>query len=121
MVHITQDEEVILQKLLGRRVCQGCGANFNVADVKNAGYHLPPQLPKKDGICDHCGGKLALRKDDNKRVIKRRMFEFKAKTLPLESHFQAKNRLLVYSALQGVAGYPDFLAQVQAKLASLPS
>ena len=121
MVHIKQDEEVILAKLLGRRVCQNCGANFNVADVKTQGYHLPPQLPKVAGVCDHCGGKLGTRKDDTKRVIKRRMFEFNVKTLPLENFYGRKSRLLVYSAVQGVAGYPDFLEQVKTKLAGLPS
>lgn len=119
MVHIQQDEEVILAKLLGRRVCEGCGANFNVADVTSQGYHLPPQLPKVEGKCDHCGGKLGLRKDDTKRVIKRRMFEFNVKTLPLEAFYRSKGRLLAYSAVKGVAGYPELLEQVKAKLASL--
>lgn len=119
MVHIQQDEEVILAKLLGRRVCESCGANFNVADVTSRGYHLPPQLPKVEGVCDHCGGKLGLRKDDTKRVIKRRMFEFNVKTLPVEDFYRKKERLLVYSALKGVAGYPEFLSEVKSKLTSL--
>lgn len=46
-------------------------------------YSMQPMLPKKQGICDHCGGKLITRDDDTEKVIKARMREYNEKTKPL--------------------------------------
>ena len=47
-------DEVIESRLGGRRVCESCGAS----------YHVVNKAPAVDGICDKCGGKLIIRKDD---------------------------------------------------------
>jgi adenylate kinase len=41
---------------------------------------MEPILPKQEGICDHCGGKLVTREDDNETVIKARLEDYRAKT-----------------------------------------
>jgi len=50
-------DEVIIERLSGRRICVKCGAI----------YHVKFMPPKKPGICDKCGGKIIQRKDDTLR------------------------------------------------------
>ena len=53
------DEEVLLHRLTGRRFCPRCGTSF----------HLTGRPPKREGICDACGGQLEQRPDDTETVI----------------------------------------------------
>ncbi|MFA7174423.1 MAG: adenylate kinase [Kiritimatiellia bacterium] len=66
-------EEDLVDRIVGRRVCQSCGA----------GYHVDTIRPKKDGICDVCGDALVARKDDDVETIKHRLSVYKASTMPL--------------------------------------
>lgn len=47
-------DEVVVQKIMGRRVCPNCNKNFNVCDIDFEGYRMPPLLPKGDDptVCD---------------------------------------------------------------------
>jgi adenylate kinase len=54
--NITVKKDVLIEKLLGRRMCNKCGASFNVCDIQRDGYSMDPMLPQKPGICDFCGG-----------------------------------------------------------------
>ncbi|MEM7819224.1 MAG: adenylate kinase [Candidatus Aenigmatarchaeota archaeon] len=83
-------EKMIIQKTLARRVCEKCGAIYNIADIKVKNIHLPPLLPKKDGICDKCGGHLIQRKDDNIKTIKDRLNIYKKQTKPLLEYYKKK-------------------------------
>ena len=116
VINLKQHEDVIIAKLLGRRVCTGCGENFNVAEVNFSGYNLPPRKPKKRGICDCCGCKLSIRKDDSKRTIQKRLFEYKVHTLPLEEYFSKSGKLLDFTAYAGVADFPQLLQEVKLRL-----
>lgn len=116
MISLTQHEDVILQKLLGRRVCEDCGTNFNVAEVKHEGYVLPARMPQLQGICDHCQGKLVKRADDSRRIIKRRQFEFKVKTAPLGEYFRNKGKMLEMDVYAGVNAFPILLEKVKERL-----
>lgn len=66
--------QVLLQKCLGRRICKGCGANYNIADIDlpaTKGFpavQMPPLLPKES-----CKDNLCTRPDDNEEVFRRRM------------------------------------------------
>jgi adenylate kinase len=68
------DEEVI-SRLGGRRVCTECGAIFNI--------NFEPKRPKKEGICDLCGGDLMTRPDDQADAIKNRLEVYHSQTKPL--------------------------------------
>ena len=116
VVNLKQHEDVIVAKLLGRRVCVDCGANFNIADVTHEGYNLPSRKPLKRGICDSCNGKLATRKDDSKRSIQKRLFEHKVHTLPLEEYFTSKGKLLDFTAYAGVSDFPKLLSEIKLRL-----
>lgn len=64
-------DEILIEKLMGRRVCPECNANFNVATIKtDDGYDMDPLLPK-GGSTTHCskGIELAMRDDDKVQII----------------------------------------------------
>ena len=116
IINLKQHEEVIIAKLLGRRVCTSCGANYNVADITYDGYNLPARKPKKPRVCDVCGGKLASRKDDTKSTIKKRLQEYKSHTVPMEEYYETSGKMIEFTAYGGVADYPKLLDIVKTRL-----
>ena len=76
-------EKTVLQRLGGRRNCSKCGEIFHIVNMS----------PKKEGVCDKCGGNLFQRKDDQEKTIKNRLKVYKRKTSPL-IEFYKKKRLL---------------------------
>ncbi len=83
VVSIEVSEEEILRRMTGRRVCEACGASYNV----NA---IPPRV---EGICDNCGGKLIQRKDDTPETVRARLAVYHKETEPLVD-FYAQRGLL---------------------------
>ena len=76
-------DEVIMERMSGRRVCESCGAS----------YHLVAVPPKVAGVCDSCGGKLVQRKDDAPETVKDRLEVYHKETEPLKD-FYAQRGLL---------------------------
>ncbi|MBI5025101.1 MAG: adenylate kinase [Candidatus Omnitrophica bacterium] len=74
---------VIIQRLGGRRVCENCGAL----------YHIRNKPPKKDKICDLCGGELYQRADDNEVTIRTRMDVYLKSTRLVIDYYQAQGKL----------------------------
>lgn len=89
LVDATNDQ--IVERLSGRRVCGKCGAT----------YHTVNMPPKKEGICDKCGGEVAQRKDDTKEVILDRLKTYDEQTKPLIDYYKSKN------ILKKVPGFVD--------------
>ena len=83
VVSIEISDEVIMERMSGRRVCEHCGAS----------YHLVAVPPKQEGICDKCGGKLIQRKDDAPETVKARLEVYHKETEPLMA-FYAQRGLL---------------------------
>ncbi len=83
VVNFQIKDEQVIRRLGTRRVCRKCGANFNVLT-------LPP---KKEGICDKCGGELYTRDDDKHDAILHRMDVYRAQTEPLISFYREKGKL----------------------------
>lgn len=73
VVNFEVDDDLIIARLSNRRVCKKCGTNFNVR-------FMPP---KKDGICDKCGGELYTRDDDKLESITHRLEVYREQTAPL--------------------------------------
>lgn len=67
------EDEVLVQRIAGRRSCPDCGSVFNV-------YMNPPL---KDGICDKCGAALVHRPDDNPDTVRNRLAVYSEQTEPL--------------------------------------
>lgn len=82
-IFLVIDEALLFKRLTGRRVCEKCGATFN----------LETQPPKKADQCDRCGSALVQRKDDKAEVIGSRLKAYKDSTLPLHEYFQKKGIL----------------------------
>ncbi len=83
VVNFVLADEIIIQRLSGRRVCKTCGASF----------HLQNLPPKKDGVCDHCSGELIQRPDDAPEAIQERLRVYKAQTEPLIDFYRQKGLL----------------------------
>lgn len=76
------DEEVV-RRLSGRRTCVKGGHIF----------HVDFDPPKKEGVCDICGGQLVVRDDDKPDVVRHRVEEYHSKTEPLVSYYEEKGIL----------------------------
>ena len=83
VVSIEISEEEILGRMTGRRVCEACGSTYNVVAIP----------PRREGICDNCGGKLIQRKDDTPETVRERLKVYHTETEPLVD-FYAQRGLL---------------------------
>jgi adenylate kinase len=80
--------EQIVARLSGRRTCEKC----------KAVYHVTGRPPKKEGICDVCGGKLVLREDDRPEAVRVRMEVYAKSTAPLIEYYRKAGLLVPISA-----------------------
>lgn len=83
IIYFETNLEVSIGRLSGRRVCRGCGANF----------HLTNMPPRKEGICDFCGGKLFLRDDDKEETVKKRLAIYQKQTASLIDYYKKSGDL----------------------------
>jgi adenylate kinase len=83
VLSITLEDDEIVKRLSSRRVCVSCGASYNTIT----------QPPKKDSVCDKCGGKVILRSDDNPETIRQRLKVYKEQTSPLIDYYSKKGVL----------------------------
>jgi len=73
----------IVSRLSGRRTCASCKAVFHVTSMP----------PKKEGVCDNCGGNLIIREDDRPEAIRVRMEAYERSTAPLIEYYRHKGLL----------------------------
>ena len=83
VLSIEISDEEIEQRMAGRRVCQRCGAP----------YHLKAKPPKREGVCDSCGGTLVQRDDDKPETVSKRLEVYHAETEPLKGYYEGKGLL----------------------------
>jgi adenylate kinase len=83
VVSIEVEREELVKRLTGRRTCRECGA----------GYHVMFDPPKKEGVCDKCGGELYQRDDDNVKTVTSRLQVYDSQTLPLIDYYNKQKRL----------------------------
>ncbi len=83
VLYLESTLSVIIQRLTGRRVCRNCGALF----------HMKNKPPKKEGICNSCGGPLYRRADDNEETIRTRMDVYLKNTMPIIDYYEAQGAL----------------------------
>ena len=75
--------EILVRRMVGRRVCKTCGATF----------HVEFNAPKVEGICDNCGATLIQRADDTEDTAKNRLTVYDNNTAPLLNYYNDKNLL----------------------------
>ena len=90
VISLEISDEEIEERMEGRRFCAGCGATYHIHNVP----------PKKEGVCDKCGGVLELRDDDKPETVKRRLEIYHIETEPLKE-FYAERGVLTPVATTG--------------------
>ena len=93
VINLRIPDYVIIRKILARRTCEKCGQVYNLAHIKFGNVDMPPVLPKKEGICDKCGGKLVSRSDETEQIIKERLDVYRKQTQPLIDYYTKKEIL----------------------------
>ena len=78
-------KEILLDRILGRRLCKSCGAIYNV--------NIDSLKPKNNSICDKCGNELCTRSDDNEETFNIRYQEYLEQTSPLINYYQESGKL----------------------------
>jgi len=102
VIELVVDEGALVKRITGRFSCKTCGA----------GYHDTFQRPKKDGVCDVCGGTEFVRRDDEKEeTVKARLDAYRRQTAPILPYYKGKGLL---SQVDGMAPIDDVTRQIQA-------
>ena len=84
VINFFNRDDILLEKLMSRRVCPSCNRNYNIADINRDGYVMKPLLPKIDVCkCDKCNVNLIIRDDDKESIIKDRMDVYRKQTQPI--------------------------------------
>ena len=83
VLSIEIEEERLVARLTGRRMCKGCGESF----------HLVFNPPARDGVCDRCGGELYQRDDDREKTIRQRLAIYREQTEPLIAYYEKQGIL----------------------------
>jgi adenylate kinase len=84
VVSLIVPDELIVDRITGRRSCPSCGAI----------YHVKSLPPTKPGVCDKDGTALVQRSDDTAAVVKERLSAYHAQTRPLEAYYRGKGLMV---------------------------
>jgi adenylate kinase len=105
-VLIDVNEDEVMRRLSGRRVC-----------VKNQhNFHVDFDPPKHSDRCDLDGSRLTIRDDDRPEVVKHRLEEYRDKTEPLIGYYDEQGKLL---RIDGSRTAEEVGDQIRATLAAL--
>ncbi|KAI9122258.1 hypothetical protein K1719_006947 [Acacia pycnantha] len=102
-VNLKIQEDVLLEKCLGRRICNQCGKNFNVASINIKGENgspgtvMAPLLPPAQ-----CMSKLVTRADDTEEVVKERLRIYYDMSQPVEEFYRSQGKLLEFELPGGI-------------------
>ena len=91
VVNLDCDNNELIRRISGRRVCKNCGAP----------YHIVTMKPKVEGVCDLCGGPLYQRADDNEEALKVRLDHYVKDTKPLLDFYRERGLLENFNSLVG--------------------
>jgi adenylate kinase len=83
VISIEVEQEELIERLTGRRVCSECGANF----------HIKFKPPSVRNVCDNCGSDLYQRSDDTYETVKERLDVYEEQTKPLIKLYKEKDIL----------------------------
>jgi len=108
VINFQIEDDVVVRRLSGRRVCRACGAIYHVDN-------MPPKVP---GLCDSCGGELYTRDDDKIEAIRNRLDVYRRQTEPLIAYYRERGLLHDIDSSRSVE-HSD--AQIQQVLSTLES
>ena len=92
VINLYVDDEVLKERITGRRLCKKCGAI----------YHTKNSPAKVEGICDVCGSELYTRKDDTLESLVTRLNEYYGNTKPVLDYYKEQNLVVEINADQAV-------------------
>jgi adenylate kinase len=103
------DDEALIERISGRFACARCGA----------GYHDSFKQPRVAGVCDACGSREFVRREDDKaETVRARLEAYHAQTAPLLPYYRDRGLLVT---VDGMAGIDEVSAEIFKKLAALPT
>ena len=79
--NLTMEDDAIVERLSGRRVCESCGATFHTSRLKGR------------DTCPQCGGDLVQRVDDSPETIRRRLNAYHNETAPLVEYYAGSGKM----------------------------
>jgi len=91
-ISVAVPNEELIKRLSGRWICRNCQAPFHMVDAP----------PKEAGKCDHCGGELYQRDDDNETTVRNRLDVYSKQTAPLIDYYRGQGKLLEVNGNQPV-------------------
>jgi len=91
VIHLDLPEAEIRRRVLARRLCTGCGMDYNLIQGR----------PQEEGICDVCGSSLVTREDDTEEALVVRLRDYHEKTDPVLDLFRRKEYVAVIDATPG--------------------
>ncbi len=103
---IEVDENELIERLTGRRVCGDCGASF----------HVKYKPPRVRNVCDQCGGDLYQRDDDSLATVTERLEVYKNQTEPLVEFYEGRG---VLEKIDGNQDIDDVSDQINSALEKL--
>ena len=103
VVSVEVPSKELIGRLTGRRTCRSCGA----------GFHVMFDPPKKESVCDKCGGELYQRDDDNEATVSSRLKVYEDQTKPLIDYYTKQAKL---RPVDGVGSMGDIFARIKAVL-----
>lgn len=83
VLELQVEDNVIVERMSGRRVCEKCGASYHILNKKS----------KVEGVCDLCGGKTVIRKDDQPATVLDRLKAYHKQTEPLVEFYRTRGKL----------------------------
>jgi adenylate kinase len=99
VLDIAVGKDELITRLTGRRVCKACGASFHVVNIP----------PKKEGVCDFCGGELIQRADDNLETVTNRIDVYETQTMPLIEYYEKAGNI---AHIDGTTGLDNVFADI---------
>jgi adenylate kinase len=102
VIYFETSAKTAIERLTGRRVCRKCGFNYHVKNIP----------PKKEGICDKCGGELFQRPDDTEATVLNRLKVYEAQTAPLIAYYTKSGSLSKVSGDMGVTELNKVLSKL---------
>lgn len=108
VINVNVPEDEVVKRIVYRRTCKRCGAI----------YHLIYNPPKKEGICDKCGGELYQREDDKEETVRERYRVYKKNTEPLIDYYRKKGILYDVDGTKDIEGVKREILEILEKIKS---
>jgi adenylate kinase len=103
VIHIDVPDDVVMQRVLSRRLCANCGLDYNLI------HHRPAVADR----CDVCGGELVTRADDNEEAVRARLADYHGQTKPVLALFAGKELVV---SVDGTAEVETVQAEIRRRL-----